>query len=329
MLKGTDFWGERRLLIALLFSVSLVVAGCASANNELQNQMTRNTANSTTMRASAPKPVTTTTTLQLAEFSTERTLQYTQDITAFGPRVEGGKAEKAAIDYAAGMLEGMGYAVERQEFLLPNKKTSQNLIIEIPGNRNPDQIFIIGGHIDSLWKTPGANDNALGVALVLELAQYFKEHEPPVTLRLIVFGAEEYGNKKLDQHHFGSRYYVQQLSAEEIDRINGMVSIDVVGFGESFRARALGKGSTWTCDHLIKNAQKLGVKMIYETAPEWSDHEPFEKAGIPSAWLFCSKDPTYHTAQDVVGHLNPENIEFVGNLLIAAILDMNSEPSNQ
>ncbi|MHB8842539.1 MAG: M28 family metallopeptidase [Candidatus Aquicultor sp.] len=319
------------VLLGVLLS-ALYVSGCTSGDSgSKQSEEIASKAVATT--TSLPPTTTTimqptTTTLPVPpSYDARQALKYTEAITAFGPRPEGSAKERAAADYAEGVLESMGYTVKRQEFLLPTKRTCQNLIVDIPGSVHPEQVFVVGGHIDSVSKTVGANDNALGAATVLELASVFKQQAPPCTLRLIVFGAEEYGNRALDQHHLGSRYYVSHLSAEEKKSIIGMVSVDMVGYGNTFMARSLGRAPKSLCYTFMQKAKDMGVKMIYDKAPEWSDHESFEKAGIPSVWLYCAKDTTYHSPRDVVSHLNLKDIEFSGKLLVNVIEDAGKEDS--
>lgn len=315
------------VLPAIIISSAMYLVGCTSGDSDLKQSKgvasTKAIATTTTISLQPTTTTmmqpTTTTTLLPPTFDAKNALAYTKAITAFGPRPEGSSKERAAADYAEGILKDMGYNVTRQEFLLPTKRTSQNLIVDIPGSVHPEKIFVVGGHIDSVLRAPGANDNALGAAITMELARVFKQQTLPCTLRLIVFGAEEYGNKRLDQHHLGSRYYVSHLSASEKKSIIGMVSVDMVGYGDSFMARSLGRGPKSLCYTFIKQAKNMGVNMAYNKAPEWSDHEPFEKAGIPSMWFYCAKDTTYHSPRDVIGHLNLADIEFSGKLLVNVI----------
>ncbi|HEY3374916.1 MAG TPA: M28 family peptidase [Candidatus Aquicultor sp.] len=327
--------GARRLqLLALLGMVfAALIGGCAQerVSNRTASITTERQAQSTTNKQSATSeasattttfaPTATTAETKPIPFDTDRVMVDVKAITAFGIRAEGSKNERAAAAFAESKFKSMGYAVTRQPFTLPPGKPCQNLIVDIPGAKSPGKILLIGGHIDSRPTTLGANDDALGVAIVLELARIFKQQAPPVTLRLMVFGAEEYGNKALDQHHLGSRYYVKQLSANEINKIAGMISVDMVGYGSQFRARSLGKGPKTVCNMLINQAKLLGVDMVYEKAPEWSDHEPFEKAGIPSVWFCCETDPVYHTMGDITSHLVLKRVSFSGDMLVNTIRD--------
>ena len=66
-----------------------------------------------------------------------------------------------------------------------------NILVEIKGNRKPDEILVIGAHYDSAIGTPGANDNASAVAVLLELARLFRHRQTERTIRFIAFVNEE------------------------------------------------------------------------------------------------------------------------------------------
>lgn len=71
-----------------------------------------------------------------------------------------------------------------------------NIIAEIPGTTNPDEIIVLGAHYDSEVNTPGADDNASGVAVMIELARRFADNPQPRTLRFIAFTNEENSNSR-------------------------------------------------------------------------------------------------------------------------------------
>jgi Iap family predicted aminopeptidase len=80
--------------------------------------------------------------------------------------------------------------VQAQEYEVEGVR-SANLEINVRGNRYPDQILLIGAHYDSVYGSPGANDNASGVAALLELSRLFKSASPSRSLRFVAFVNEE------------------------------------------------------------------------------------------------------------------------------------------
>ena len=96
----------------------------------------------------------------------------------------------AAADFLESSFQEAGYKVNKQEYKI-NNQTFTNLEVEIKGVDKPDEIVVVGGHYDTAFTTPGANDNGSGVAAVLELARIFADKKPSRTLRFVEFTNEE------------------------------------------------------------------------------------------------------------------------------------------
>jgi Iap family predicted aminopeptidase len=243
-----------------------------------------------------------------ASFSVSRVLADTQAIEDLGRRVAGGSQEKAAADYVAARLRSMGYKVTIQKFNVPGG-VSRNVTAHVAGD--DPRVLVLGGHLDTRPTTPGANDNALGCAMVLEMARIFSTEKPPVSLELTMFGAEEYNDGTPRDHHRGSRYHVAHMTKAQRARTIGMISIDVVGYGNRLYTRTM----------------KLGVKLSYSKDPGptgWSDHEPYEKAGIPAVWLERLQDPQYHKPGDTTAHLQSSAVKATGRLVLDAIRNLDA-----
>ncbi len=239
-----------------------------------------------------------------------------------GPRIEGTQGELVAAQYLAGALAGYGYEPQIQEVPLPNGAVSRNVIaacgpdgVIAPGY---ERYLVVGGHYDTKMNTgsPGANDNASGAAVVLELARCFAE-EPPsdFIVTFVFFGGEERLVENSDFHHFGSRYYVNNLPQDVKNKMAGAIVVDMVGVGSQLYARNMGVGPMDLCNQLMAYAQGAGISLPYMRDYSYSDHEPFEKAGIPAVWLEYKDDPWYHTWQDSYDKINPAYIEHTGRLL--------------
>ncbi len=71
-----------------------------------------------------------------------------------------------------------------------------------------ESVIVIGAHIDTVAVSPGGNDNASGVAVVLELARDLRDADIVATVQFVVFGAEEMTDSNADHHHYGSRQFV-------------------------------------------------------------------------------------------------------------------------
>jgi Zn-dependent M28 family amino/carboxypeptidase len=81
-------------------------------------------------------------------------------------------------------------------------------------------------------QAPGAEDNASGVAVLLELAWMAAREEPRLPVVFVAFAAEEPRGDGDAMHHFGSRVYVNRMPARERRALRGMVSLDRVGVGQ-------------------------------------------------------------------------------------------------
>jgi hypothetical protein len=132
----------------------------------------------------------------------------------------------AAKDFLNTELEQAGYTVREQKYTIEGKDFS-NLEVEIPGSSRADEILVIGGHYDSAFNSPGANDNATGAAAVLALAREFVGTKPLRTLRFVEFTNEE--PPYFWTKHMGSLVYAQAAKERE-EKIVGMFSLETLGY---------------------------------------------------------------------------------------------------
>ncbi|MGK7924601.1 MAG: M28 family peptidase [Spirulina sp.] len=112
--------------------------------------------------------------------------------------------------------------VERDRFQF-NGRTHQNLLLKLPSrNPNPKASILIGAHYDTVPGSPGADDNATGVAVLLELARIFSRDPPKNPLQLIAFDLEEFGLE-------GSRHYAYQLYQKK-EPLRLAISLEMLGY---------------------------------------------------------------------------------------------------
>lgn len=178
---------------------------------------------------------------------------------------------------------------------------TQNVWGFIEGTKYPDSIIILSAHYDhlgSFGKTiyPGANDNASGVAMVMELARYFSQekNKPKVSLIFALFSGEEAGLK-------GSTYMVNNFPFP-YNNVKLMINLDMVGTGSEGITIVNGKQFpsifTSLCD---LNENKNYLKEIKARGESCnSDHCPFYKKGIPSIFVYTRgpEATAYHIPQD-------------------------------
>jgi aminopeptidase YwaD len=180
-----------------------------------------------------------------------------------------------------------------------------NVVATRPGG---PRTLVIGGHIDSVAAGPGANDNASGTAVVLELARVMAARPTPYTLTFVGFDAEEIGL-------VGSNYYVSQLSEAERRSIVAMFNLDMVGVGDASRV-----GGT---DSLVKLAQaeasRTGLTLGLLGDGGGSDHASFIRAGIPGLFIHRTNDPNYHSPNDKAQYIDPANLQIAGSLVLDVV----------
>ncbi len=135
-----------------------------------------------------------------------------------------------SLDIAATFIErelsAVGYAVQRQTYPV-GQQTAANLAVEITGSRRPHQIVILGAHYDTILNTPGADDNASAVAVLLEVARLLHGRHPQRTVRLVAFANEE--TPYFETGDMGSQFYARHCRQLN-EQIIGMLCLEMVGY---------------------------------------------------------------------------------------------------
>lgn len=133
----------------------------------------------------------------------------------------------AAADYIENELKSSGCTVSKQPVQFEGR-TYYNIIGEIKGT-NPDkkEILIVGAHYDTASMTPGADDNASGVAGLLELARLTGTEPAERTIRFAAFTLEE--PPVFGTDNMGSYFYAGQLKEEGV-KVYGMIALEMIGY---------------------------------------------------------------------------------------------------
>ena len=160
-----------------------------------------------------------------------------------------------------------------------------------------EETIVVGAHFDSVWRGPGAIDNATGVEGVLRLAERFAGRALPRTLEFVAFGAEEVGL-------VGARRYVAEARERDaLGGIAGMVNLDCIGYGEKLELLC---STPELLDDAVAAAGRLGLADRYELVTEASledagtDHVPFAAAGIPAISILHFPYEEYHLPEDTL-----------------------------
>jgi len=173
---------------------------------------------------------------------------------------------------------------------------------------------IIGAHYDHLPAKdgviyPGADDNASGIALMLELAKFYSNHKTARTLIFIAFDGEEDGR-------IGSKYFLKTLEKNDLKKINAMINIDSVGRLNNKKILILNSASSSYWKHIFTGAGfETGVDLeLIEKELDSSDQISFSDEGVPSVQIFSGVHLDYHKPSDTI-----EKIDFNGIIKTAEL----------
>jgi hypothetical protein len=133
---------------------------------------------------------------------------------------------KASAHYIEKVVTELGYEVKKQEYRVEDVHV-ENLEWELIGIQHPEEIILVGAHYDSVLGSPGANDNASGVAAVLEIARLLKTERLSRTVRFVTFVNEEPPFFQTDK--MGSRVYASR-SRQRGEKIVAMLSLETIGY---------------------------------------------------------------------------------------------------
>ncbi|WP_316840887.1 M28 family metallopeptidase [Pedobacter gandavensis] len=176
---------------------------------------------------------------------------------------------------------------------------ASNICAMVKGNTKPDSILLITAHYDHLGSMgkdtyfPGANDNASGIALLLNLAAYYSKNPQPYTMAFICFAGEEIGLK-------GSKYFTEHPLIE-LSKIRFLTNVDMVGTGENgitvVNATILPK--EFALLQQINQDKKYLSKINSRGKAANSDHYYFTEKGVPAFFMYTQGGiAAYHDIND-------------------------------
>lgn len=231
--------------------------------------------------------------------------------------------EKAA-GYIEKQFKDTGYPIEKQTYQVEGKSAT-NIYAQKKGSVNADEIIIVGAHYDTVFDSPGADDNASGVAGLLELARLWNKQEGRKTFRFVAFTLEEPPFYKTEQ--MGSRVYAQSVKDENI---SAMLCLEMLGYYTNQEKSQdyplplmktiypdkgnfiaiVGNFKSRFLVNKVKNAYKTKATTPVEslatfdfvTGVDFSDHASFWEVGVPAVMITDTafyRNPHYHTASDL------------------------------
>ncbi len=196
------------------------------------------------------------------------------------------------------------------------KIRTQNVVGYIPGNADTTKYIVIGSHYDHLGyggrnstsRTPhlhkihpGADDNASGTVMIMNLAKTLSQSKPPISLIFVAFGAEEAGL-------IGARNFVSSPPVT-LNNILAMLNFDMVGRMENNTVYIGGVGTSPLFQSIIDTLKTSISVVTSQSGSGPSDHSAFYNSKIPVLYFNTGIHTDYHTPDDTYDKINFEGME--------------------
>ncbi len=245
-------------------------------------------------------------------------------------------------DLVERQLQDAGYSTTREQVpwaerpRRDNEPAWYNIIAELPGTTDADEILIVGAHFDAVPGTPGADDNGTGTAALLEIAEVLRDRPMRRTIRFCLFNLEEVG--LIGSTHHAHREVPAAIESGEVEYV-GMLSLEMLGYfsdepgsqqsplkilpdgspaptvGDFITVTGVAQHQAFSSalgEHMREGAPELKVLVIDQfpiAPPDFlrSDHAPFLFMGVPAVMVGDTsnfRNPHYHKATDTVESLD-------------------------
>jgi len=247
----------------------------------------------------------------------------------------------------------------KQDFVLDYREmitTQSNLILGIEGTISNSPPFVLGAHYDTISKDPtlnpygyqpGADDNASGVSVILELARLYCLQPRTQSVVFVLFAAEENRNDVFNGR-IGSRQFLSNFVPSQGWRIQGMLNLDTIGSATDTEGQIVDTlarlysagGSSRQLARWIQAAayvQLSDFNLVVEPREDrqnrWGDHMSFTRAGYPAVRLFEGSEDVdrQDSVQDLPNDLDPEYLSKNLQVVLAFLLTLgegNAPPDN-
>jgi Zn-dependent M28 family amino/carboxypeptidase len=257
-------------------------------------------------------------------------------------------ALKRSAGYILGVFSSYGY-VPRTQAYSSGGLDFHNIGATKKGIREPERILVVGAHYDSVAGSPGADDNASGVAALLELSGLLRKSDTGMTIEFVAFANEE--PPFFLSHDMGSRVYAKDAQQNKRD-IAGMICLESLGYysderrSQSYppayslfypdRGNFIGAVSNFRSQRLLRAIESAferysSIPVVVVAAPEFvpgvnfSDHDSFWKHGYTACMVTDTafyRNPHYHTSGDTFDTLDYPRLTAVTEGLYHAVLEI-------
>jgi aminopeptidase S len=267
-----------------------------------------------------------------------------------GNRASPGRGYDASVDYVAQVLRDAGFDVTTPSVTLDGSDVAVRNVIAQTRTGSAEHVVLVGAHLDSVPEGPGADDNASGVAALLEIAvRMGGSPSLPNAVRFGFWAAEE-------RSFEGSVGYVDSLSRSDRDGLAVYLNVDMVaspnagyfvqgGVGEA-GSEAGPPGSDVVGRVLAEELAAVGVVAEHVEFEGGSDYVPFIEAGIPTGGVLSGDedtktseqaerwggtegeefDPCYHAACDRAEGIDRTALDRFGDALAGTVVRFAESP---
>lgn len=263
----------------------------------------------------------------VGEASIPRVYEYQRALFEFDSKHITRPGNRLAGEYLFGRYSAFGYTPELQWFAARAALGGQtaNVLATLRGTENPELVYVVSSHYDSVAAGPGADDDSSGTAALLETARLLARRPQPATIVFASFTGEESGL-------LGSREFVRQAVANDV-RIVGALNNDMVG---------------WANDHRLDNTirySNTGIRDVqHGAAIHFTDLITYDtlyyKSTDAAAYYEAYGDivggigsypvlgnPHYHQSHDVLETINHRLVTEVAKTTAASLMLLASSPS--
>ncbi len=208
-----------------------------------------------------------------------------------------------------------------------------NLVGEIPGQKKPDEVVMIGAHFDSWHTGTGATDNGAGSAVMIEVMRILKALNLPMdrTVRIALWSGEEqglYGSRAYVKAHFGDPE-TMQLKPEQA-KLDAYLNLDN-GSGKIRGVYLQGNDSARPLfEKMLGPFHDMGARTLTLKNTGGTDHLSFDAVGLPGFQFI--QDPldygtvTHHSDMDTYSHAVPEDLMQASAIIASMVYDIANRP---
>ena len=261
----------------------------------------------------------------VGDVSVARIYEYERALYQFDSKYITQPGNLKAIEYLAATLRQWGYDPEIQWFEPRPGVRTANVIATLRGTVNPELVYVVSSHFDSVEPGPGADDNTSGTTALLDAARVLARRPQPATIKFAWFTGEEAGL-------LGSREFVRRAVAAR-QQIVGALNNDMVGWANDHRLDNTVRYSSAGLRDLQHAAAFLFTNLItydaryYQGTDAHAYYEAYGDivAGIGSYPILGN--PHYHQAHDILETVNHQLVAEVSKTTVASLMLMASSPS--